>query len=194
MDWSTRMNKLQSGPPRHGQLLTMAEIKLRHFSNNNFKMRACARVAATGGTRRAHHFIHVKGILLLADSNHIAWAPSIPCCLLSRPPESRLGILHTLSSESKELRTLPSQSACALAWVTTIEAFFNGVSEAWSLCALALSHMKPRGSLTATVLTEGKTQPEGSADLECPHQANESSMLLSELRVIFSVKKCIWIK
>ena len=33
----------------------------------------------------------------------------------------------------------------------------------------APSHMKPRGSLTATVLTEGKTLPEGSADLEFLH-------------------------
>ena len=31
LDWSTRMNKLQSGPPKHGQILTMAEIKLRAF-------------------------------------------------------------------------------------------------------------------------------------------------------------------
>ena len=31
----------------------------------------------------------------------------------------------------------------------------------------ALFHMKPRGSLRATVLTEGKTLPEGSADLKC---------------------------
>ena len=46
-------------------------------------MRGCAEVAATGGARRAHHFTHVKEMVLLPDSNYITWAPSIPCCLLS---------------------------------------------------------------------------------------------------------------
>ena len=47
--------------------------------------------------------------------------------------------------------------------------------------------MKPRGSLAATVLTESKTQPDGSADLEILHQANRRGMLPSEGN--FSVKK-----
>ena len=44
--------------------------------------------------------------------------------------------------------------------------------------------MKPRGSLTATVITEGKTLPEGSANLENLHQENRRPILPSE-RVIF---------
>ena len=39
--------------------------------------------------------------------------------------------------------------------------------------------MKPRGSLAATVLTEGKTPLEGSADLEVLHQANRKGILPS---------------
>ena len=71
----------------------MAEIKLREgLYRNNFNFCGCAGVAATGATRRAHHFTQEKEILLLADSNYITWRP--PCCLLSRPPG--LGNLHTL--------------------------------------------------------------------------------------------------
>ena len=135
MDWSTRMNKLQCGPPRDGQILTMAENKLRLFSRNNFNLRGCSGVAATGGTRRAHNCIPVRDILLLADSNYITWAPSVPCCLLLRPPVSRLGILQTLPSKTKELQNYHSQSPSAPTRVPTTLAFFNGVSEAWSLCA-----------------------------------------------------------
>ena len=43
----------------------------------------------------------------------------------------------------------------------------------------ALSHMIPRGSLTATVLTEGETLLEGSTDLQVPHQANGRAILPS---------------
>ena len=50
----------------------------------------------------------------------------------------------------------------------------------------ALSHMKPRGSLEATVLTEGKTLPEGSADLEISHQANRRGILPSGRDLFFS--------
>ena len=66
----------------------MAEIKLRaSYFRNNFNLRGCDGVAATGGTKRAHHhFTNVKEMLLLPDSNYTTWAPSIPCCLLSRPP------------------------------------------------------------------------------------------------------------
>ena len=39
--------------------------------------------------------------------------------------------------------------------------------------------MKPRGSLTTTVLTEGKTLLKGSADLEILHQANRRGILHS---------------
>ena len=69
------------------------------FFSNNFNWCGCAGVAATGGTRRAHNCTPVKDILLLADSNYITWAPSIPCCLLLRPPVSRLGIVQTLPSK-----------------------------------------------------------------------------------------------
>ena len=68
-----------SGPPRHGLILTMAEIKLLAFFFNIFNLRGCASVAATCGTRRAHHFTHVKEMLLLPDKNYITWASSIPC-------------------------------------------------------------------------------------------------------------------
>ena len=74
-----------------------AEIKLRFFFfRNNFNFRGCAGVAATGGNRRAHHFTHLKDMLMLPDSNCITSAPNTPCCLQSRPPVSRLGNLHTL--------------------------------------------------------------------------------------------------
>ena len=49
----------------------------------------------------------------------------------------------------------------------------------------ALFHMKPRGFPTAAVLTEGKTLPEGRADLGCPHQANVRGILPS-------ARRCIW--
>ena len=81
-----------------------------------------------------HHFTHVKEMLLLPDSNYIMWASSVPCCFSSRPPASRLGKLHTVPSETKELQNFPLQSA--LTRVPTTLTFFNGVSEAWSLCAL----------------------------------------------------------
>ena len=42
-----------------------------------------------------------------------------------------------------------------------------------------------RGSLAATVLTEGKTLLEGSADLENLHQANRRGILPSGRGVIF---------
>ena len=45
--------------------------------------------------------------------------------------------------------------------------------------------MKPRGSLAATVLTEGKTLLEGSADLEILHQANRRGILPSGRVVSF---------
>ena len=45
-------------------------------------------------------------------------------------------------------------------------------------------HMKPRGSLAATVLTERKTLF-GSADLEILHQAKRRGILPSGRRVIF---------
>ena len=44
--------------------------------------------------------------------------------------------------------------------------------------------MKPRGSLTATVLTEGNTPLEDSADLEILHRANRRSSLPFEREVI----------
>ena len=50
---------------------------------------------------------------------------------------------------------------------------------------LALLHVKTRGSLAATVLTERKTLPEGSADLEILHQANRRGILPSWRGVIF---------
>ena len=116
--------------------------------------------------RCAHHFIHVKEIVLLADSNCITWAPSFPCCLLSRPPVSRLGTVHTLPSETKELHNFSSRGSCALTWVIATS-------------HKALFHLKPRASPTAAELTVSKTPPEGSADLGFPHQANRGGILPS---------------
>ena len=45
--------------------------------------------------------------------------------------------------------------------------------------------MKPRGSRKATVLTEGRTLPEGNADRENLHQENRRGILPSEREVIF---------
>ena len=106
------------------------------FFRNNFSLRGCAGAATTGGSRRAHHLIHVNEMLLLAGSNYITWAPSVPCCLLPRPPVSRWGTLHTLASETKEFQNFPSQGPGAWRRVPTTLAFFNGLSEACSLCAL----------------------------------------------------------
>ena len=89
-----------------------------------------------GGTRNANHFTHVKVMLLLPDSNHITWASSVPCCLLSRPPGSRLGNLRHVPSETKELQNFPSQSPSVMTRVPTTQAFFDGMSEAWSMCTL----------------------------------------------------------
>ena len=49
----------------------------------------------------------------------------------------------------------------------------------------ALSHMKPRGSLAATVLTESKTPLESSAALEILHQANRGGIFAFRAGVIF---------
>ena len=63
-------------------------------------------------------------------------------------------------------------------------------AELWK-SPLAFSHMKPRGSLAATVLTKGKTLPEGSADLEILHQANRRGILPSGRGVIFQKQTCV---
>ena len=56
----------------------------------------------------------------------------------------------------------------------------------------ARSHMKPRGSPAAAVLTEGKTLPEGTADLEFQHQANGRGILPSDRDDFFSeIQKCV---
>ena len=166
------MNKLQFGPPGQGQIPKIAEMKLRaFFLSNNFNWRGCAGVAATGGTRRAHNCTPVKDILLLADSNYITWAPSIPCCLLLRPPVSRLGILQTLPSKTKRNSELSfAESKFADTGTDDSGILQRSLRSVEPACFpashRALSHMKPRGSLAATVVTKGKTQPEGNADLE----------------------------
>ena len=50
----TGMNKFQSGTPGHGQILKMEEMNCVFFFGNNFNLRGCAGVAATGSTRRDH--------------------------------------------------------------------------------------------------------------------------------------------
>ena len=78
--WISQMSQLQSDPPGHGQILTMAEIKLwAFFPRNNFNLRGCAGVS----TRRAHHFTHQKEMLLLFDSNKKGERPVVlvvSCC------------------------------------------------------------------------------------------------------------------
>ena len=92
-----------------------------------------------------------KRCYLLTGSNYITWAPSVPCCLLSRHLLSRWGYFAHPSVRNQRPSDISfAESKC----VPTTLAFFNGVSVAWSLCALLhLFHMKPRGSLAATVLT-----------------------------------------
>ena len=144
------MNKLQSGPPRHGQILTMTEIKMRAF--------------------------FFRGNLVAPDMPTISHTYKRCYCFLipitSRGcPVFRVVSCHDLlcqdwvictrfRQETKELQNVHSQSPSTLTRIPTTLAFFNGVS--WSLCALF--HMKPRGSFTATVLTESETLPERSAD------------------------------
>ena len=177
------MNRLQSGPPTHGQILTLAEMKLRaFFFSNNFNLRSCAGVTATSGTRRAHNCKPMKDILLLADSNFFTWAPSIPCCLLLRPPVSRLGILQ-------DFRIIIRRSKCADTGTNDSGIHQRSLRSVEPVCFpashRALSHMKPRQSLAATFLAKSKTLPEGSADLEISHQANGRGILPSGRGVIF---------
>ena len=140
------MNKLQSGTPRHGQILTMSEMKERATTSICVVALELPRLVAPD----VHHFTHEKEMLLLPDSNYITWAPSIPGCLLSRRPVSRLGILQTLQSKIKELHNFPSQSPSALSRVPTTLAFFNGIlRNVEPVCFPAshrsLSHTKPCG-------------------------------------------------
>ena len=139
------MNKLQSW---HGQILTMAEIKLRAIFSATTSICVVAlelpRLVAPDVPTISHTTIEM---LLLPDYNYITWAPSIPCCLLSRPPLSRLGNLHThFRQKPKNFRIfLRRVSPSALTWY---RAFFNKVSEACSpvyfaTSHTALSHMKP---------------------------------------------------
>ena len=140
----------------------MVEIKLRFFYRKNFNLRGCAGVAATGGTRRAHHFMHVKSCYCLVIPITSRGRPVL-CCLLSRPPVSRLGNLHNLPSETKELQNFSfAESQCADTG-TNDTGILQRMSEAWSLCALpqatkhkGLFHMKPRASPAATELTVSK--------------------------------------
>ena len=164
------MNKLQSGPPRHGQIL-MADCGLFLPQQLQFDW---LRWSCRNWWHHTCPLFHTRQreILLLADSNHITWAPSIPRCLLSRPPVSRLGNSHTLRSERNQRSTqvFVTESLCAdtskgdtdilQRRVRGVEPFDFAASQK------ALFHMRPRGSLTGTVLTEGKALPEGSADLE----------------------------
>ena len=53
----------------------------------------------------------------------------------------------------------------------------------------AFPHMKPRGSLAATVLTENKTLLQGSADLDTPHGRREEAFCLAGGGAYFSVIK-----
>ena len=117
------------------------------FFSNNFNLRGCAGVAATGGTRRAHNFIPVKDILLLADSNYITWAPSIPCCLFAVKNQRTSELSF---AESKCADTGTNDSGILQRSLRSVEPVCFPASHR------ALSHMKLRGSLAATVLTEGK--------------------------------------
>ena len=78
------------------------------FSRNNFNLRGCAEVAATGGTKRAHHFTHVEGMLLLPDSTYITWAPRIPRCL-----PSQFAHTHTFVRNQRTSEFSFAESKCA---------------------------------------------------------------------------------
>ena len=73
-------------------------------------------------------------------------ARDVPCCLLSRPPVSRLGHLHTLSSETNERHNFKSQSPGALATNDT-QWSARGVEPVCFVTGhQALFHMKQRAS------------------------------------------------
>ena len=140
------MNKLQSGPPRRSD-----SDKGRNQTAGFFNLRGCAGVAATDGTRRAHNCIPVQDILLLADSNYITWAPSIPCCLLLRPPVSRLGILQTLPSKTKRTSEMSfAESKCADTGTNDSGILPRSLRSVEPVCFpashRALLHVGPRGS------------------------------------------------
>ena len=119
-----------------------ARSELRAFFRKNFILRGCAGVAATGGTRRAHHPTHVKEILLLPDSNNV-----------TQTPVFRVVSCHDLQCQDwvthrsfRNQRTSESSFALALfIRVRSVEPVCFPASHR------ALLHMKPHGSLTTTV-------------------------------------------
>ena len=177
------MNKLQSGPPWHGQILTMAEIKLRAFFPQQIQI-ARLRWRFRDRWHQTCPPLHTRKreVLRLADSNCITWAPSIPCCLLSRPHVSRFGhLLALLFINQRSTRSSLAESLCADMGNNDTGILQRSVRSVEPVCFAAsrkaLFHMKLHGSLTATVPTE---RTEGSADLEFLHQARRRGILQSE--------------
>ena len=159
------------------------------FSSNNSNLRGCAGVAATGGTRRAHNCIPVKDIVLLADSNYITGAQY---SVLSLVTTSCVKIGYYVNTSVKNQRTSGlscAESKCADTGTNDSGILQRSLRSVEPVCFpashRALLHMKPRGSLAATVLTKGKTLPEGSADFEKLHQANRRSIWPSGREVLF---------
>ena len=137
MDQSTRMNKLQSGPPRHGQILTMTEIKLRFFFAQQLQFAwLCSSCRDWWHQTCPPFHTRKRDVPASSNSTYITWAPSVSCCLRSGPPVSRLGNLHTPPSETEELLHFLSQGPRH--WHSTTEC------QKRRACVLCC---KPQGSL-----------------------------------------------
>ena len=134
------------------------------FFGNNFNLRGCAGVVATGGTRRSHNCIHVKSILLLADSNYITWAPSIPfvscndllCrdwvfCKHVRQKQKKLQNYHSQS---------PSWHGCQRLWHSSTE------SEKRGACVLFRQATGPSPTWSRVGLLRRLFSPEGKHGLK----------------------------
>ena len=153
--------------------------------SDNGRNDGCAGVAATGGTRRAHNCIPAKDILLLADSNYITWVYAV----LSLDTTSCVKSGKFANTSVSDQRT--SELSFAVSKCADTRSPRSAEPVCFPASHRALSHMKPRGSFAATVLTERKTLLEGSADLEHLHQAIRRGILLSGRASNFSLMKCI---
>ena len=156
----------------------MAKIKLRAFLPQQHKFAWLPGVAATGGTRRAHHFMHIKEMLLLADSNYITWARSIPCV--------KIGSFALSSFRNRRVSEFSlAESWCADTGTNDTGILQRSVRGVEPLCFAtshkALFHMKQRASPTAAKLAVVWTLLGGSADRGCPHHANIRGILPSQM-------------
>ena len=154
-----------------------------HFYRNNFNLRRWAGVAATGGTRRAHHVSLLIPITSRGRAQYSLLSLVTTSCV-------RIGNLHTFHSETKELHNFSSQGPGVLTRVPTTLAFFNGVSEARSLCALLQdkwlsSTLNRVCHLKRLFLPKVKHYLRAAPTLKFYIGRMEEAFLLSEREVIF---------